>query len=487
MRRSVSVVIVGGGLGGVAAAIALKREGIEDLKILERGERLGGVWRANTYPGATCDVPSHLYSYSFAPNPKWSRRFSPGAEIQAYLEDVAVRFDVIRHLRFGADVAQAGFDEQSGRWQIELADGETLEAEVLVTACGQLSRPSIPPLQGLERFGGKIFHSAHWDHGHDLSGRRVAVLGTGASAIQFVPEIASKVASMSVFQRSAPWVVPKFDAAYAQRTQRLYERVPLVQKLWRGLMWGAMASLVPLFTRRPKELAKVGVVPFSAAARLHRLIGLRGDLKLFAATKPDSELGCKRVLVSSQWYPALRRSNVELVTQPVREVLEDGIVDADGGHHLADTIIFGTGFTATEFLAPMEVRGRDGESLGEAWRNGAEAYLGITVPGFPNLFMLYGPNTNHGTGSAIGLLEAQAGYVAGAVGLIASGDVERLEVRRDVHESFQEFLADRLKDSVWATCSSWYVNGQGRVTNNWPGGFGEYLKRTKRFVASEYL
>ncbi|HEV2997680.1 MAG TPA: NAD(P)/FAD-dependent oxidoreductase [Solirubrobacteraceae bacterium] len=486
MARAVSAAIVGGGFGGVAAAIALERAGMKEITILERGDRLGGVWRANTYPGAACDVPSHLYSYSFAPNPRWSRRFSPGPEIQAYLEGVARRFGVDKHVRFGADVQRASFDEQGGRWRLELAGGEELEAEILIAACGQLTRPAIPAIPGLEGFAGKIFHSAHWDHDHDLRGRRVAVIGTGASAIQFVPAIAPEVAALTVFQRSAPWTLPKPDVEYRERTKRLYERLPPLQLLWRGVWWGLLESLVPIFTRRPAWLGRMTTAPYKVISSLNRIAQLRGDPRLVAATRPDYPLGCKRVLITSDWYPALRAPNVELVTDPVREVLPDGVLTADGRRHPADTIILGTGFTATELLAPMEIHGREGRALKDFWARGAEAYLGMNVPGFPNLFLLYGPNTNHGTGSAIGLLEAQADYVADAARLLASGAAERLEVRREVHDAFQAELAGRLAESVWATCSSWYVTAEGRVTQNWPGTFREYLRRVKRVNPAEF-
>ena len=486
MSDRVSVAIVGGGFGGVAAGVELRRRGIEDFVLLERGDRLGGVWRANTYPGAACDVPSHLYSFSFAPHAGWSRRFSPGDEIQAYLEDVARRFDVLPRARFGADVERAVFDDAAGVWRLELAGGEEIEADVVITACGQLCRPAIPEVAGLDRFKGVMFHSAHWDHDHDLSGRRVAVLGTGASAIQFVPAIAPQVAQMTIFQRSAPWVVAKTDKAYAERTKRLYARVPGLQRLWRKLWWAFMETMVPVFTRRPPLLARSLSTAFGAMAKLNRFVQLRGDRKLLDATRPGYALGCKRILISSDWYPTLRRDNVELVNEPIRELVEDGVITEDDRHHPADTILFGTGFTATELLAPMEVQGRDGRRLTDEWSKGAEAYLGITVPNFPNLFLLYGPNTNHGTGSAIELLEAQARYAADAARLVKTGAVERLEVRREVHDAFQRELDERLGDSVWATCSSWYVTADGRITQNWPGSQSEYLRRTRTVARGDF-
>jgi cation diffusion facilitator CzcD-associated flavoprotein CzcO len=487
MPRTVSTAIVGAGFGGVAAAAALRRQGQSDIVILERGDRVGGVWRANTYPGIACDVPSNLYSLSFAPNPRWSRRFSPGEEIQEYLEDLVRRLDLERHLRLGADVVRAAFDEDRGRWRIELGDGDEVEAEVLVTACGQLTRPAIPDLPGMGDFEGEIFHSAHWPEGRMLDGARVAVIGTGASAIQFVPEIAPRVENMTIFQRSAPWIIPKNDKPYARSTKRLYAHVPILQRIAREILWAMLEGIVPVFTRRPGAVGAAISAQFRAISELQRSIQLRGDRRLMAATRPDYPVGCKRVLLSSDWYPALRRENVDLVTAPIREVVSDGVVTEGGTRHPVDTIVFGTGFTATEFLAPMEVRGRDGVTLAEAWRDGAEAYLGMTIPGFPNLFLLYGPNTNHGTGSALELIETQAGYVADAVRMLADAEAERLEVRRDVHEAFQRELGDRLRDSVWVACSSWYVTESGRVTNNWPGSQTEYRRRAGRLDPADYL
>ena len=488
MARSVSVAIVGAGFGGIATAVRLKEQGQHDIVILERGDRVGGVWRANTYPGAACDVPSHLYSLSFAPNPNWSRRFSPGDEIQRYLEGVAERFGVTPHIRFGQDVESATFNEETGRWRLQIADSEDVEAEVLITACGQLTRASIPAVPGLDRFRGAMFHSAHWDHEFDPKGKRVAVLGTGASAIQFAPAIAPEVDHLAVFQRSAPWVLGKTDRLYPERVKRLHARLPLLPKLWRRGWWLWMETLVPLFTRPDGRAARATKPIYIALSHLNRFVQLRGDRRLWKATTPSYPVGCKRILITADWFPMLRRPNVDLVTDRIAEVTEDAVVTDSGARHEVDAIIFGTGFTATDFLAPMEVNGRGGRSLArDAWARGGEAYLGIAVPDFPNMFLLYGPNTNHGTGSALELLEAQAGYAAKAVGLLASGAAERLEVRREVHDSFQAEMTERLADSVWVGCSSWYVNEHGRITNNWPGTQTEYRRRTRRVDLADYV
>jgi cation diffusion facilitator CzcD-associated flavoprotein CzcO len=477
---------VGGGFGGIAAAIELRRRGIEDFVILERGDRVGGVWRANTYPGLACDVPSALYSFSFAPRADWSRRFSPGPEIREYVEDVARGHGVLDRVRLRSDVERAAFDEAAGKWTLSIAGGEEIEADVLITACGQLSRPCIPDLPGLGAFEGEMFHSAHWNHEYDFAGRRVAVIGTGASAIQFAPAIAPEVERLTVFQRSAPWVFPKSDKPYSEREKRLFRRFPLLLRLRRLAWWAQLEAIVPVFTRQPPRTARALTAFITTVLTFFRVVQLRFDRRLIAATRPSTALGGKRVLVTSEWYPTLRRSNVDLVTEPVREIVKDGVVTAGGRHYAADVLVFGTGFTATEFLAPMEVVGRDGRQLDDAWARGAEAYLGITVPGFPNMFLLYGPNTNHGTGSALELIESQARYAAEAARILDTGAAERLEVRREVHDAFQRELHERLAGSVWATCRSWYVNEEGRVTNNWPGSQTEYRRRTRTLALSDY-
>ena len=487
MPAAPSVAIIGAGFGGVATAVQARRAGIENIVILDRAARVGGVWEANTYPGAACDVPSHLYSLSFAPNPRWTRRFSPQPEIRAYLEGVVRDFGLEPLLRLGQDVVAATWDEQAGRWQLEVEGGPDVECDVLIPACGQLTRPSVPDLPGIDAFAGDAFHSAWWDHDVDLRGRRVAVVGTGASAIQFVPEIAPLARSVSVFQRSAPWTLPKFDTAYRGVAQRLYERSPRIQGALRSAWREPLESLAPVLPGPPPLRARASSALTTALSDLQRRVQFRGDPALRAATRPDYPLGCKRVLITTDWYRALGRPDVELVTSPIDEVRADGILSADGRLHEADVVIFGTGFTATQFLAPMEVTGRDGASLRATWADGAEAYFGMTVPRFPNMFVIYGPNTGHGTGSAIDMLEAQAGYVAQALALLRSGAADRLEVREEVHDGFQRELAERLQSTVWTSgCGSWYVNDAGRVTANWPGMPGEYLRRTARLDVADF-
>jgi cation diffusion facilitator CzcD-associated flavoprotein CzcO len=487
-RRPISAVIVGAGFGGLAAAVKLKEQGVDALTIVERGARVGGVWNANTYPGAACDIPSQLYSLSFAPNPDWSRRFAPGDEIQAYAERIVDRFGLRRHLRLDTEVERATWDDERGQWRIELAGGDVLEADVFLPACGQLSRPRAAGLPGLDRFTGAVFHSAQWRHDVPLEGRRVAVVGTGASVIQIVPAIAERVGHLTVFQRSAPWTLPKLDGPIRTPARRLYARFPALQRLARRAYYREFEYLVPAFVGRPARKARMISAQVRTLSNLQRRIQLRGRPDLLAKATPDYPIGCKRILLTDDWFPTLRRENASLVTEPIREFAEDGIVTADGTLHRADVVVLGTGFAATEFLVPMQVVGRDGVTLEQAWAGGAEAHLGISVPGFPNMFLLYGPHTNHGTGSILGVLESATRYVGEAVGLLRGGVIERFEVRREAHVAFQRELDERMGDTVWtAGCGNWYVTETGRVTNNWPGTHDEYAERTATVDLSDLV
>jgi cation diffusion facilitator CzcD-associated flavoprotein CzcO len=475
------VAIVGTGFGGIGAAVRLKQAGVEDLVLFERTDDVGGVWRDNTYPGAACDVASHLYSFSFAPKGDWSRRFAPQGEIHAYLRRVAADFDVVRHVRFATEVLAAHFDDSAGTWQLRLSDGSVHECDVVVAACGQLSRPAVPHLPGLESFAGTVFHSAHWDHGHDLTGRRVAVVGTGASAIQFVPEIAPKVAAMSVFQRSAPYVIRKPDREYGARTRALLARSPWLLRADRLRTYVTNEARSLGFNTEPR-LMKGHELRFRR--HLRRQVA---DPALRRALLPTDPIGCKRILQSDDWYPALIEPHVELVTSPIAQVRPDGIETADGLLHEADTIILGTGFTATELLAPMQVTGRGGRRLTDAWSRGAEAYLGTTVSGFPNLFLLYGPNTNLGHNSIVLMLESQIGYLVQAVQRVRSTGAV-LDVRADVQAAYNAWLQTRLAGTVFAGgCRSWYLTADGRNTQNWPGTTLDFRRRTRRLRPADYV
>jgi cation diffusion facilitator CzcD-associated flavoprotein CzcO len=476
-----SVAIIGTGFGGLAAAVRLKQAGIDDLVLFEKSGDVGGVWRDNTYPGAACDVPSHLYSLSFAPKPDWSRRFAPQSEIHQYLRDVARDFDVLRHVRFGTEVVAATFDEFTGRWRLSLAGGAQHEADVLITATGQLSRPSTPDIRGLGSFQGAVFHSAHWDHAHDFRDQRVAVLGTGASAIQFVPAIATQAARLSVFQRSAPYVLPKPDRAYPARALGAFRRIPGLLRLSRERDYFSNELRSLGFNTEPRLL-------FAHRARFRRHLAEQvPDPELRRKLTPTDPLGCKRILMSNEWYPALQLPQVEVVDERIGEVRAHSIVTMDGVERPVDTIVLGTGFAATDFLAPMTVTGRDCRDLHEQWKGGASAYLGTVVPGFPNLFVLYGPNTNLGHNSILVMLEAQVGWVVQAVRALRDRRVERLEVRADVAAAFDAWVQRRLRGTVFATgCHSWYLTETGRNTQNWPASTLTFRRRLRQLRLSDF-
>ncbi|MCW2681678.1 MAG: 4-hydroxyacetophenone monooxygenase [Frankiales bacterium] len=472
------IAIVGTGFGGIGAAVRLLQDGERDLVLFERSDDVGGVWRDNTYPGSACDVASHLYSFSFAPTGRWSRRFAPQSEIHDYLRRVARDFGVLPHVRFRTEVLSATWD--GAHWQLALSDGSTHEADVVVAACGQLSRPKRPEIPGLDDVAGTTFHSAEWDHGHDLRGRRVAVLGTGASAIQFVPEIAPKVAHLTVFQRSAPHVIAKPDRAYGPRTQKALEQAPWLLTLDRLRTFCVNETRSLGFNTEPRLMAGYEA---KFARHLRKEVP---DPALRARLTPSDPIGCKRILQSNDWYAALQLPHVDVVTERVDRVVPDGLLTADGVLHEVDTLILGTGFAATELLAPMEVVGREGRRLSEAWAQGAEAYLGTTVAGFPNLFLLYGPNTNLGHSSIVLMLESQIAYLREAVRLVRA--VGAVEVRAEAMRAFNERLQERLKTTVFAGgCRSWYLDANGRNTQNWPGTTIEFRLRTKRIRLDDHL
>lgn len=475
------VVVVGAGFGGLAAAIRLGRAGFHDVVVLEAADEVGGTWRDNTYPGCACDIPSHLYSFSFAPNPGWTRAYPTQPEIEAYLVDVADRFDVTPLVRFGATVAAMTWDEASTTWSVELTDGETLVADVVIVATGPLSRPRIPEIPGLERFEGTVFHSARWNHDHRLDGARVAVIGTGASAVQLVPEIADLAGHLDVFQRTPPWVIPREDRPVPRWKRRLYARVPFLQRLhrWRIYLRQELLALAFLGHDRVTErVVQMGVEHIEAGI---------ADPALRATVTPHYSPGCKRLLISNDWYPTLARDDVDLVTSPIETVTERGIVTADGVEHPADTIVLGTGFAATDFLAPVEVRGRDGAELSATWRDGAATHLGITVAGFPNLFLLAGPSTGLGHNSIVFMIEAQLHQITGLLAERARRGGGAVEPRDDVQADGYADIQRRMQRTVWASgCDSWYRSDDGRIDTLWPGTTLDYWRRTRWVRPRQY-
>jgi cation diffusion facilitator CzcD-associated flavoprotein CzcO len=477
--QRVDVAIVGSGFAGLGAAARLRSAGREDFVVLEKGETLGGTWRDNTYPGCACDVQSHLYSFSFAPNPGWTRTFARQPEIRAYLEHVADRFGLRDRIRFGAEVTAARW---AGRhWELDLADGSRVHARAVVWGTGALHEPSVPDLPGLDEFGGTAFHSAQWRHDHDLTGRRVAVIGTGASAIQFVPAIQPQVASLTLFQRTAPWVLPKPDRPVAGVAQRLYRAVPGLQKLQRALVYARNEALVSGFLK-PRRMA---VVERFARAYLGRVFAGRPDLE--AKVTPDFTIGCKRILMSNDYYPALKRPNVDVVTEKIVRVTRDGVVTADGVEHSVDTIIFGTGFAVGAGLGKsVPITGRDGVRL--AGDGVVEGYLGTTIAGFPNLFVLTGPNTGLGHSSMVFMIESQLNYVLDALRLVDEHGAIALDTRRDRQDAYNAALQHRLDGSVWTAggCASWYLDDDGRNRTLWPGYTFDFRRRTRKVRPADH-
>jgi len=473
-------VIIGAGFGGIGMAIALEQAGIEDFIVVEQAADLGGTWRDNSYPGLTCDIPSQLYSFSFRPW-RWSRRFPARDEILAYLRALVAEHGLGPRIRFGAAVASAAFDERRALWDLTLDDGSTLQAAAVVCAVGQLGRPVIPGIAGQDGFAGPCWHSARWNHEAGLAGRRVAVVGTGASAVQFVPQIAKVAAHVDVYQRSAPYVLPKGDRPYRDFELALFDRLPAVRKAdrLRTFLYGEL--LTSGFVVSPKLLA----APMLMWRR--QLRSQIADPGLRAKCVPGYVMGCKRVVFSNDWYPALARPNVELITDPIERIVSSGVVTADGTTRDADVIIYGTGFKAAEFLAPMQVSGLGGRRLGDTWQDGAQAYLGITVSGFPNFFMLYGPNTNLGGNSILYMLEGQIGYVLGALRALAAQRAAWLDVRPEAQAKFGDWVRTASRTSVWVSgCHNWYTTASGRNTNNWPSHTFMYRYRVRRFDLPAY-
>jgi cation diffusion facilitator CzcD-associated flavoprotein CzcO len=477
----VRVAIVGAGFAGLCTAIKLKEAGIEDFVVLERASDLGGTWRDNTYPGCACDVPSHLYSFSFAPNPNWSHIFARQAEIQQYLRDCARRFRVLGQIRFNHEVQAADWDDGADRWRVKTSGGE-YTARVLVAAAGPLSQPSTPKLPGLERFAGTSFHSARWDHDHDLRGKRVAVIGTGASAIQFIPKIQSTVGQLHLFQRTPPWVLPRPEHRITSVEKLLLRTVPGLQRAIRGgIYWGAELGILGL----AYDQRIMGPLERLALRHLRSQVP---DPELRAKLTPSYRLGCKRILGSDDYYPALTQPNAEVVTEPITRIRKQAIVTGDGTVREVDAIILATGFHVTDNPMMAMVRGREGKTLAEVWQGSPEAYLGMTTPGFPNGFLLVGPNTGLGNNSIIFMIEAQVRYVINAIKAIEHHGLGAIEVRPELNAAFQEEVQARMPRTVWTDggCRSWYLDGNGRNSTLWPDFTWRYALRTRRFELDEY-
>jgi cation diffusion facilitator CzcD-associated flavoprotein CzcO len=475
------VAIIGSGFGGIGMAYHLKQAGIDAFTIFEKSDEIGGVWRDNTYPGAGCDVPSQLYSFSFESHHPWAWRYGKQAEILDYLRHCVRKFGIASHIQFRREVVQADFNTQRGIWRLKFADGGVHEAEMLISAVGQLHRPALPKIEGQQRFAGTQFHSARWDHGFDPRGKTVAVIGSGASAVQFVPEIARQVRQLYLFQRSPGWVAPKFERPISPFMRRLFDRLPWVYDLDRLRIFLITEALAYAYNGH------------AWAERLMRLLAqvqLRiqvRDPALRRKLTPDFPIGCKRILLTTQWLPALIRPNVEVVGEAIAEITETAVRNTDGCIREVDAIIYATGFAATEFLAPMRITGIDGRLLSEHWRNGADAYLGMAVAGFPNFFLLYGPNTNVGSGSIVFMLECQQRYIVKLLRERAALGWHCAEVTAAAQADYRREIEQRSSLTTFAgDCQSWYKTADGRNTNNWIGSMMEYRRRTRRIDWTHY-
>ncbi|MEU8705987.1 NAD(P)/FAD-dependent oxidoreductase [Streptomyces sp. NPDC048565] len=482
-HEHVRVAVIGSGFGGLGAAVRLRREGVTDFLVLERAGSVGGTWRDNSYPGCACDVPSHLYSFSFAPNPDWPRTFSGQQHIRAYLEHVADTFGLRPHLRLNHEVTVMRWDNDELHWVIEAANGSTITADAVVSATGPLSDPKLPDIPGLAEFPGKVFHSARWDHDYDLSGKRVAVIGTGASAIQIVPEVQPKAGRLTLFQRTPPWVMPRMDRAISSTEKWLHRTFPFTATARRGLLWGIRELQVGAFTKHPDQL---GLVERIAKSNMARAIK---DPALRARLTPSYRIGCKRILLSNAYYPALAQPNVDVVDSGLSEVRGSTLVGSDRTETEADVIILGTGFHVTDMPIASRVVGAEGITLAEAWKDGMQALRGATAAGFPNWMTIIGPNTGLGNSSMILMIEAQLNYMADFLRqLDVLGGRVALDTRPAAVGAWNRRVQERMKRTVWNTggCTSWYLDPNGRNTTVWPGTTAEFRRATRSVDLGEY-
>src|SRR4051812_17743389 len=481
-RRHLHVLIIGSGFAGLGAAIRLLEDGQDDFLVVERGSEVGGTWRDNTYPGAACDVPSHLYSYSFELNPKWSRSFSPQREIQDYLRSVAAKYDVGRRHLFDTEVTLARWDGRAHRWLVDTTKGN-FTADVLVGAVGALCEPSLPAIKGIENFRGEVFHSARWNHDADLKGKRVALIGTGASAIQIGPEIAKDVAHLDVYQRTAPWVMPRRDRTYPKIESLAYQHVPFLQRAAReAIYWGREAYVLG-FAFEPRILQ---VAQRMAERNIGKAIK---DPQLRAKVTPNWQIGCKRILISNTWYPMLAQPHVDLVTDGIVEVRENAIVTADGTVREVDAIVVATGFHVTDSPTYQRIIGKDGRSLAQVWdEHGQQAYKGAAVAGFPNLLFVVGPNTGLGHSSMVYMIESHLNYLASALKTMEERGLATFEVRPEVQREYNQRIQARMQRTIWKTsgCASWYLDKHGNNTTLWPSFTFVFRQMTRRFDVVAY-
>ncbi len=476
----VHVTILGTGFAGLGMAIQLKRHGYDDFVLLEKAAESGGTWRDNTYPGCACDIPSHLYSFSFAPNPRWSHMYSPQSEIREYLHSCTERFGILPHIQWSSELQDASWNEDDQRWHITTVRGQ-LTTDILVLGNGPLSEPSLPSIPGIEHFEGVLFHSAQWKHDYDLTGKRVAVIGTGASTIQFVPRIQPRVGHLTLFQRTPPWILPRLDHPIAVWQCALFRILPLTQRIVRSKIYWQRELTALGLVYRP------GMLEAGMRIAQQHLVAQVPDPVLRAKLTPQYTLGCKRVLLSDDFYPVLTKPNVEVVTERICEVRANTIVTKDGREYEVDTIICGTGFHVTDAHLPQVIHGRDGRSLADTWHDGTHAYKGTAVAGFPNLFLLIGPNTGLGHNSMVFMIESQITYILDCLRTMNRRALQSVEVRPASEEAFNTEMQRRMKGTVWTSgCASWYLDANGRNTTLWPGFTFEFRRRTRHFDPQHY-
>jgi cation diffusion facilitator CzcD-associated flavoprotein CzcO len=481
MNEHVDIAIIGSGFAGIGAAVRLQQAGFDDYVVLERADDVGGTWRDNSYPGCACDVPSHLYSFSFAPNPQWTRSFSPQAEIWAYLRRVADEHGVTAKTKFGAEVRDAAWNEDRGLWEIETAAGD-LTARVLIAGFGGLAEPRLPDVPGIADFPGTIFHSAQWNHDHDLTGERVAVIGTGASAIQFVPQIQPRVKELHLFQRTAPWVMARFDRDLTKVEHLLFEYLPFTQRLARAGIYWSRESMVIGMAGEPRLLKGLQLL---AKRFIRKSVK---DPELRRKVTPSYTIGCKRILISNDYFASLDRPNVDVITSGLNEVRGNVVVGADGTEREVDTIILGTGFYVTDSPMAERVRGADGRSLAEHWEGSMQAHRGTTVAGFPNYFHLVGPNTGLGHNSIVFMIESQLNYVVDALATMRRQGAHSCAVDAGAQARYNERVQQAMQGTVWTAggCASWYIDKHGRNTTLWPGFTFKFRELTKSFDRDHY-
>ncbi|MFB8006141.1 flavin-containing monooxygenase [Nocardia sp. NPDC056000] len=480
--RHSHIIIVGSGFSGLGLAIRLSQQGRTDYLVLERGNDVGGTWRDNTYPGAACDVPSHLYSYSFALNPDWSRSFSKQPEIQGYIKSVADKYDVRDKHLFNCDMTGAQWNNDTARWEIQTSQGD-FTADILVSAVGALCEPNLPDIKGINDFQGEIFHSARWDHNADLTGKRVAVIGTGASAIQIVPSIAKQVAHLDLYQRTAPWLLPRADRPYLLPEKLAFKYIPGAQALSRAAIYAA------------RETQVVGLAKFPPAMKILETVArakLRIEVKdpeLRKKVTPNFRIGCKRMLISNEYYPALGRDNVDVVTDGIQEIRSGSVVTKDGMEREVDAIVVATGFHVTDSPAYDTISGRDGRTLAEVFESiGQQGYKGSAIHNYPNMFFMLGPNVGLGHTSMVFMIESQINYIADAVATIDRLGVRTIEVRKDVQDEYNAELQQKLSGAVWSTggCASWYMDKHGNNTTLWPDFTFRFRSLLQKFDVSAY-